>query len=306
MRYNCAMKNNDKICILGATGFVGTELCAQLLARGYAITVLTRNPDNARHLRVLPSLSVQVVKDFSSDTISLHLKGCSVLINLIGILNERGHRGTGFHRAHVDITRASLQACENSGVNRYLQMSALNADPNGPSHYLRSKGKAEAYLNAFARDKVNITIFKPSVIFGADDSFLNRFAALLKFTPGVFPLACGHARFAPVYVGDVVASMVNSIENKSCYGQSYELCGPKEYTLKELVEYVAKLSGYNTKIISLPLLLSKMQAMALEFVPGKPFSLDNYNSLKVDSVCAQGCACETSLESIAPSYLGTH
>lgn len=297
------MKNDKKICILGASGFVGTQLCNHLSSRGYAITVLSRNPDSARHLRVLPALSIQVVSDFSIETISSHLNDCAVLINLIGILNERGHKGTGFHRAHVDITRSALQACEISGVRRYLQMSALNADPDGPSHYLRSKGKAEAYINTFARDKVHTTIFKPSVIFGADDSFLNRFAALLKFTPGVFPLACGHARFAPVYVGDVVASMANAIDDKHSYGQSYELCGPNEYTLKELVEYVAKLRGYKTKIITLPLALSKLQAMALEFVPGKPFSLDNYNSLKIDSVCAQDCACETSLESIAPSYL---
>jgi len=297
------MNNNRKICILGASGFVGTELCSRLSSQGYATTLLTRNPERARHLRVLPSLSVQAITDFSSSTLSAHLEDCSVLINLIGILNERGHRGTGFHRAHVDITRAALQACEETGVTRILQMSALNANPNGPSHYLRSKGKAEAYLNSFARDKVNITIFKPSVIFGADDSFLNRFAALLKFTPGVFPLACGKARFAPVYVGDVVTSMVNAIDNKLTYGQSYELCGPKVYTLKELVEYVAKLRGYNTKIISLPSAVSKLQAMALEFAPGKPFSLDNYNSLKIDSVCTQNCSCKTSLESIAPSYL---
>lgn len=298
------MKSKKNICLLGASGFVGTELCNLLSSRDYTITVLSRNADSARHLRVLPSLSVKTVSDFSSSTISSHLNDCSTLINLIGILNERGHSGAGFHRAHVDITRAALQACETSGVDRFLQMSALNADSNGPSHYLRSKGKAEAYINAFARDKVNITIFRPSVIFGADDSFLNRFAALLKFTPGVFPLACGHARFAPVYVGDVVACMADAIDNKQSYGQSYELCGPNEYTLKELVEYVARLCEYKTKIISLPQTLSKLQAMALEFVPGKPFSLDNYNSLKIDSVCTQGCTCKTSLESIAPSYLG--
>lgn len=298
------MINQQKICLLGASGFVGTELCNLLSSKGYSITVFTRNPESARHLRVLPSLSVQILKDFSSETISAHLDECYALINLIGILNERGHKGTGFHHAHVDITRAALQACEKKGVARYLQMSALNADPDGPSHYLRSKGKAEAYLNTFARDKVNITIFKPSVIFGADDSFLNRFAALLKFTPGVFPLACGEARFAPVYVGDVASTMANSINDKQTYGKSYELCGPNIYTLKQLVEYVADLCGYSTKIISLPMVLSKFQAMALEFVPGKPFSLDNYNSLKVDSVCKQSCGCETSLESVAPSYLG--
>ena len=182
-------------------------------------------------------------------------------------------------------------------------MSALNADANGPSHYLRSKGKAENYLTTFAENSIDVTVFRPSVIFGEGDSFLNRFANLLKFVPVVFPLACADARFAPVYVGDVVSKMVNSIDDENSFGKIYELCGPNIYSLKELVQYTANISQHKCKVIGLPTFFSKLQASLLEYVPGKPFSLDNYNSLKKDSICSNCSPCTTSLLAIAPTYL---
>lgn len=297
------MKTQEIIGILGGSGFVGSELSATLSRQGYAIKLFSRDVNACRHLKVLPKLSIIQVKNYSAEELVPHLADCTALINLIGILNESGRDGTGFHKAHIEITRAALSACEQSGVTRFLQMSALNANAKGPSHYLRTKGKAETYLNTFAAPLVNVTIFKPSVIFGRNDSFLNRFAALLKWTPGVFPIACGKARFAPVYVGDVVQHMLNAIHDEATYGKSCELCGPQIYTLKELVQLTADTCGYRIKVIGLPKLLSKLQAMLLEFVPGKPFSIDNFNSMRVDSVCSQGSACETSLQAIAPTYL---
>ena len=178
----------------------------------------------------------------------------------------------------------------------------MNADVNGPSHYLRSKGQAEHHLHSQCED-VAVTIFQPSVIFGENDSFLNRFAQLLKFIPVLFPLACADARFSPVYVGDVVKSMVDSIDDKTTHAQTYPLCGPNTYTLKELVEYTASVSGHRCKVISLSPMLSKIQAQVFEYFPGKPLSIDNYNSLKVDSVCTNDSSCTTALEDIAPNYL---
>ena len=283
---------------------MGSELCALLCSKGYSINLFTRNAMNCRHLRVLPSLSVIQISEYTAENIAPRLEGSLALINLIGILNEKGRNGAGFHRAHVETTRAALVACEKTLVRRFLQMSALNADAKGASHYLRSKGKAENYLNAFSKPLVHTTIFKPSVIFGKNDSFLNRFAHLLKWTPVLFPLACPSTRFAPVYVGDVVACMVNSLEDESTYGMTYELCGPHIYTLKELVRYVGKLSGHRRLIMGLPRILSRLQAKLLEFAPGKPFSVDNYHSLQKDSVCGNGVHCKTSLESIAPTYIG--
>ena len=298
------MTNRGTVCILGGSGFVGSELCALLCNRGYSIKLLTRNAANCRHLRVLPTLSVIQINEYSADNIATFLTGSTALINLIGILNEKGRDGSGFHQAHVEITRAALVACEKTVVRRFIQMSALHADPNGPSHYLRSKGKAENYLNAFAKPLINATIFKPSVIFGRNDSFLNRFTQLLKWTPGIFPLACAQTKFAPVFVGDVVQHIVDALEDESTYGNSYELCGPNTYTLKELVQYCGKLSNQNRWVIGLPKILSRIQAKFLELVPGKPFSVDNFYSLQVDSISSNGIKCATSLESIAPTYIG--
>ncbi|MEM8845087.1 MAG: complex I NDUFA9 subunit family protein [Pseudomonadota bacterium] len=301
--YNKDMKQKEIICILGGSGFVGTELCAHLIKEGYGIKVVSRNVLNCRHLLIFPALSVHQIQNYSTDQIAKHLNGCTTLINLIGILNERKNNGKQFHEVHVGITRSALQACEQTNVTRMLQMSALNADPNGPSYYLQSKGKAENYLMAFSKDRVNVTIFKPSVIFGPKDSFLNRFANLLKVFPIAFPLACADARFAPVYVGDIVKSMTESIHDKATFNESYNLCGPDIYTLKQLVEYTAKLCGISCRVICLPMFLSKLQASIFEYLPGKPFSKDNYKSLKIDSVCPEGNTCDTSLEAIAPMYL---
>lgn len=282
---------------------MGSELCALLTTQGYSVRLLTRNPEKCRHLKVLPSLSIVPIANYSANTMHKHITGCHTLINLIGILNEKGNSGKQFHDVHVGITREALNACEKASITRMLQMSALNADANGKSFYLRTKGKAENYLKTFSEDSINYTIFRPSVIFGEHDSFLNRFAGLLKFTPGFLPLACPKARFAPVYVGDVVKRMVQSIDDISTYNQSYNLCGPNVYTLKELVQYTANVSGYRRAIIGLPNFLSKLQAGIFEYVPGKPFSKDNYKSLQIDSVCEKCEPCTTSLQAIAPTYL---
>lgn len=297
------MAIKELIGVIGGNGFVGSELCAQLISSGYSVRLLTRNVNKCRHLKVLPSLSIVQIADYSANTLSRALKDCHALINLIGILNEKGNDGKQFHQIHVGITRAALIACETAKIPRLLQMSALNADADGPSHYLRSKGKAENYLKTFSESRVHYTIFKPSVIFGEGDSFLNRFADLLKVVPGFFPLACANAKFAPVYVGDVAKKMVASIDDKSTYNHSYELCGPKTYSLKELVQYTANICGYKRTVIGLPMFLSKLQASVFEYVPGKPFSKDNFNSLKLDSVCSQCPPCTTSLSAIAPTYL---
>lgn len=289
--------------ILGGSGFVGSELCAHLISSGYAVKLLTRNANNCRHLKVLPSVSIIQIEKYLADTIATELQDCNVLINLIGILNEQGNSGKQFHQVHVGSARAILNACEQAGITRLLHLSALNADADGPSHYLRSKGKSENYLKTFSDSQLNLTIFKPSVIFGKQDSFLNRFAQLLKTVPLVFPLACANARFAPVYVGDVASRMVACLDDEASFGQSYELCGPSVYSLKELVQYTANICECNTKIIGLPNFLSKLQASVFEHVPGKPFSKDNFNSLKVDSVCTHCTPCPTSLQAIAPSYL---
>lgn len=297
-----------KVCMLGGTGFVGRALTSRLSAQGHQVCIVTRHQARHRDLLVYPT--VRLVEGDAQDLGLLRtlFQGADVVINLVGILNERGHDGRGFHRVHVELAGKVAEACTQARVPRLLHMSALNASLEAPSHYLRTKAEGEDLVHAEARQGVQVTSFRPSVIFGPGDSFLNRFADLLHRIPWVFPLACPGARFQPVYVGDVAEAFIRSIGDHHCYGRRYDLCGPRVYTLRQLVEYVAYLSGLRRRIIELSPWQSWLQAACLEWVPGKPFSLDNYRSLQRDSVCQDApwparFGTPRPLEEIAPSYL---
>lgn len=298
------MKHNS-ICILGGTGFVGKYIASKLASSGKLVRILTRNRNNHRDLLVLPNVELIEADVFDNSQLESHIKGMDAIINLIGILNEKQHNGDGFRKVHVDLPKSILGACLKLHIPRIIHMSALNADANlGASFYLRTKGEGENALHTYSSERLAVTSFRPSVIFGPGDSFLNRFALLLKVTPFAFPLACANARFAPVYVGDVADRFVAALDDKSTYGKHYNLCGPKEYSLQQLLEYTATTLGLKKKVIGLPDFISKTQAYTLEWFPGKPFSIDNYNSLKLDSICRQGEHESTSLDMIVPSYLG--
>ena len=298
---------NLTICILGGTGFVGGHLCAELVARGYQVKVLTHRREQHRDLLVLPSLELIQANIHDESELKQYFQNCDVVINLVGILNEKVHDGSGFQTAHVELARKVISVCSACKVNRLLHMSALNANPDAKSFYLRTKGEAENYVHTFAANKILVTSFRPSVIFGSEDSFINRFAKILKITPGFFPLACAKTKFAPVYVGDVVKVMSDALTDTDTYGQRISLCGPKQYSLQEIVQYIADVNRANIKFFSLPNWLSKLQADILEYVPGKPFSRDNYYSLQLDSICSENeqnpHICRTTLESVVPNYL---
>ncbi len=297
------------VCIFGGSGFVGHHIVNQLYADGWQVIIPSRHPQRHRDLLVQPGVSLIHITHFNDVTLKQLLKDCDVVINLIGILNESQHSNNTFHEIHVALARQILRACQANAVPRLLHMSALNADAaRGPSCYLRSKGEAENIIHQANAENLHVTSFRPSVIFGPEDSFINRFAALLRITP-LLPLACPNARFAPVYVADVARAFVGAINNKFTFGRHYNLCGPREYSLKELVEYTAQTAGLKRKIIGLGDGLSRLQARVLEKVPGKPFTMDNYNSMKQDSVCSDDCTEElglqlTPLESVVPQYLG--
>jgi uncharacterized protein YbjT (DUF2867 family) len=267
------------VVILGGTGFVGSHLIPTLLRKGWQVRVPSRNRNLRRDLGTLPGVQLVTANVHEPAQLSRLFSGASVVINLVGILNERGRDGSGFRRAHVDLTRRVIAACERSGVKRLVQMSALNAG-RGSSHYLRSRGEADALVRDSGLDW---TIFQPSVIFGPGDGLFMRFASLLKLSP-VLPLARSGARFAPVYVGDVVAAFLRALEDPRTAGRSYELYGPEVWTLADIVRYTAQKAGMRRLVIPVPDLLGRVQAALLEFVPGKPFSMDNFRSLQLDSV----------------------
>jgi uncharacterized protein YbjT (DUF2867 family) len=276
----------QSIAVLGGTGFLGTRLVARLIKDGRRVTVLSRDREQHKHLLVLPGLTLENCDVYEEGQLSERLRGKDVVINLIGILNERGFGGAGFRRAHTELTRGVLQAARSAGVTRLLQISALKAAVDAPSYYLRSKGEAEQLIREsnFALDW---TIFQPSVMFGPGDSFLNRFAGLLAVIPWALPLAKPNARFQPVLVDDVIEAVLRCLHGGPSSRQTYELGGPQVYSLREIVELVAKLTGRRRWIMGLPDPVARMQALVMDFVPGRPFSSDNYRSLTIDSVCTE-------------------
>lgn len=293
------MKN---ILLIGGTGFVGSALASRLACRpasaDICVTLPTRRPERVRHLAVLPTARIVQADVYDDATLARLMVGQDVVISLVGIL--RGN----FLRAHAELPGKIARAARAAGVTRLLHISALAAAPDAPSHYLRSKAAGEAALKAVYPDA---TIFQPSVIFGRGDSFLTLFAGLLKLAP-IVPLACADARFQPVWIEDVVAAVVASLDHPESCGQTYPLCGPREYRLRELVAYAGQVSGHPRPIIGLPLALSTLQAFLMEFLPNGPMTRDNVRSMQVPSVCPASCTLPfgltaTPLELVAPGYL---
>jgi len=291
-----------RIVVLGGSGFIGRHLVARLAAREVEVVLITRQRDHAKHLFLLPRVEIVEADAGDATDVAVAGRGADALINLVGILHST--RRTSFDDIHVGVTDAAIRACRSNGIARLLHMSALNADTNGPSAYLRSKGEAEAKVRS---SDLQWTIFRPSVVFGPEDQFLNKFAALVRWFP-VIPLAGADARFQPVWVGDVVTAFTNALEADETIRQAYALCGPRVYTLRELMAYAGAVVGRKPLIVGLPGALGQMQAAILEHAPGKPMSRDNLASMRVDSVCDAPYPAvlggpPRSLESVAPGYL---
>lgn len=278
------------VLILGGSGFIGSHLIAKLSETGHRVIATTRRFERAKHLAVLPAVDDVVEADIHDDaTLDRLMLGMDAVINLVGILHSRPAApgepyGPDFARVHVDLPRRIVAACAANGVRRYLHMSALGADPAAPSMYLRSKAAGEAA--AFSNPAVGATVFRPSIVFGEDDRFLNLFASMQRFLPLIL-LPGAEARFQPVHVLDVVQAFVNALENDRTIGHRYELAGPQVYTLRELVRLAGVYSGHVRPVLTMPPKLARVQAWLLEHLPGTPLmSRDNLDSMKVDNVAS--------------------
>lgn len=302
----------DTVALLGGSGFAGKHLCEALAEHGYRVRVATRDRERAKKdLILLPTVEVERVDVHDPAALSRFVRGTDAVINLVGVLHD-GRGTASFDEAHVGLARKVVAACRAGGIGRLLHMSALAAAPGAPSAYLRSKGEAEAIV----RDSgLAWTIFRPSVIFGPGDSFLGLFARMQRMLP-LLPLACPGARFQPVYVEDVAAAFVASLGDPASAGRAWELCGPRVYTLRELVEYVGEVTGRRRPVIGLGDAASYAQARTMELPPfrqilaalGMLMTRDNYRSMQVDSVCHAAFPFgiePTPLEAVAPAWLGS-
>lgn len=300
------------ILVIGGSGFIGSRLIAKLARTGCRITVATRRYAHAKHLLPLPAVEQVVEANVHDDgDLARLIRGQDAVINLVGILHGKPGAadtpyGREFARAHVELPKRIVSQCAAHQVRRYLHMSALGAGRNAPSMYLRSKADGEAA--AFANPAVATTAFRPSVVFGEDDRFLNLFAALQRFMPLVM-LGAADAKFQPVYVDDVAQAFIAALHDDHTIGHVYELAGPNIYTLRELVRLAGIWSGHRRPVLGLPRPLARLQAWSLEWMPGGPLmSRDNLDSMSVDNI-AHGPIADvlgivpTPLEAVAPYYL---
>jgi uncharacterized protein YbjT (DUF2867 family) len=295
----------QKVLVLGGSGFVGRHVCEQLTRHGVRATVPTRRAVNAQSVQHLPLVDVIEADVFAPQALHALLPGHDAVVNLIAVLHGDAQR---FAKVHVELPRLLAAACNARGVRRVVHVSALGASPDAPSLYQRSKAQGETVL---AQAGLALTLLRPSVIFGAEDKFLNLFATLQKTFP-FMPLAGAQTKFQPVWVQDVAQAVVECLQRPDTIGHTYECVGPDTFTLKELVQLSGQYAGVQRPVVALPRPLARIQALLMELAPGEPLiSRDNLDSLQVDNVSSgrlPGLAelgiNAASLQAIAPTYLG--
>jgi uncharacterized protein YbjT (DUF2867 family) len=301
-----------RVALLGGTGFVGRSVCEALVraagGAGVAIVVPTRRAMHANRVRPLPGVDVRVADVHDDKALVRVLAGCDAVVNLVAILHGSEQ---AFERVHVELPTKLARACTSLGLQRVVHVSALGVpahQTDAPSNYLRSKAAGEAALRAA---RLQLTLLRPSVMFGTEDRFLNLFASLQAVFP-LMPLACADARFQPVWVEDVAQAIVRCLMRRDTIGQTYELAGPEVFTLAELVRMAGRWSGHERPVLPLPAALGRLQALAMELLPGPTLmSRDNLDSMKTPNVAggalpgldALGIT-PTAIEAVAPVYLG--
>ncbi len=292
----------SKVLLVGGSGFLGASVAEQLVRQGIFVTVPTRISERAKHLRVLPTVEILEADVHDADRLAELVCGKDLVINLVGILHG------DFEREHVALPRQIAEACVAGGITRLIQMSALNASVTGPSAYLQSRGRGEEAVHDVAKrhPALDVTVFQPSVVFGARDRFLNMFATLATFSP-VVPLGSPNARFQPVWVEDVARAVVQGLSMRETFGRTYPLVGPHEYTLRELLEYVMQVTGQHRPILGLGSGLSALQAAVFERLPGKLITRDNMRSMSIPNTSSEPFPAifgeAHAMESVVPGYL---
>jgi NADH dehydrogenase len=301
------MTTRKMAVVFGGTGFIGRHLVPRLARLGYGVRVITRNPNAVLPLSTQgnPGQVVPWSADLRNDAaLARAVEEAGLVVNLIGILAER--RAGEFQRLQGELPGRIGRAAAAAGVRRLVHVSAIGADPSSPSRYASSKAAGEAaVLAAFPR----ATILRPSILFGPEDHFFNRFAAMAQLLP-VMPVVCGKTRFQPVYVGDVAEAILAAADREDAAGRIYELGGPRVASFRDLMAYVLEVTGRRHRLVNLPDGLVRLQARLGEFLPNPPLTRDQLLLLRRDNVVTPGSPglaelgiAPQAMEAVVPGYL---
>ena len=304
------MTTRNVATVFGGSGFLGRYIVKRLAARGDVVRVAVRNPARANVLRPMGRVG-QVVPMFASITddasVARAVEGAATVVNLVGLLSE-SRRGE-FTRIHAQGAGRVAEAARMAGSASFVQMSAIGAGPDSPSFYGTSKFAGEEAVRAAFAESI---VLRPSIVFGAEDAFFNRFAAMSRLAP-VMPVFCGDTRFQPVYAGDVADAVIACLGNPDFAGGTFELGGPRIWRFRDLLAWMLGELRRKRIMIDVPMGLARMQAALLELVPGKPLTRDQLTMLARDNVVGDGAAgfatlgiLPTPLELIVPDYIGRY
>jgi len=299
------------VTVFGGSGFVGNQAVRQLARAGWRIRVAVRNPNLGYRMRLLGDVGqIDVVQANVRDEASVRraLEGATASVNLVGVLYETGRQK--FQAIHADAARTVTQAAQDLGVTRVVQMSALGAGPDAPSAYGRSKAEGEAAVRQIRPDAV---ILRPSIVFGPEDRFFNKFAQMASFSPALPLIGGGHTRFQPVFVGDVGQAIARVTADSDAAGQTYELGGAAEFSFRELMEMMLAETGQRRLLLPVPFPVAGVLGGLGDLIAGivpPPLTADQAHSLRADNVVSgqyPGLAAlgitPTTLEAVLPTYL---
>jgi NADH dehydrogenase len=296
--------------VFGGSGFIGRYVVKRLATRGFVVRVAVRDPEAALFLKPMGAVG-QVVPLYASvmneGTVHRAVAGAEVVINLVGALSES--RAASFQAVHTEGAERIARLASTTGVRRLIQVSAIGADPNSPSRYGATKGSAElAVLAAFPK----ATILRPSIVFGAEDKFFNRFASLARVAP-FMPVISGATKMQPVFVGDVADAVMAALSSDASMGKTYELGGPQIWTFREILAFILKQTRRDRRLVDIPMAIARLQAGILQHVPGQPLTPDQLVMLSRDNVVAPGALglkdlgiTPTPAELVVPSYLARY
>jgi uncharacterized protein YbjT (DUF2867 family) len=299
---------NRRTAVLGGSGFIGRYIVQRLAARGDVIPVGCRRAEEAKFLKPLGDVGQIATLNLTigdEQILPAFLAGNDALVNCVGILRESGSQT--FDRVHHTGPARLARHAREAGIERFVHISAIGADPRSSSAYARTKAAGEAAVrDAFP----TVTILRPSIVFGAEDQFFNRFAAMATISPVLPLIGGGHTRFQPVYVGDVADAVLKCLDDPTTAGRTYELGGPKVYTFRELIELVLGEIRRKRSLVDLPFGLAAIQARLMSILPNPPLTPDQVELLKRDNVVSSGALtlaalgiAPTAVEGILPSYL---